>query len=434
MENSHASPLARMDQQFSWHPFTQMRAWIDPENEPLILVEGNGAILKDSQGREYLDGNSSIWTNLHGHRHPKINAAIVSQLQKIAHVSYLGAGNEPATRLAARLSGLFPSGTLPRVFFSDNGSTAIEVALKMTAQFWQQTGNPERNLFVTFDQAYHGDTAGAASLGGVPLFHERFSAFHFPVLRVKTIEELQSLPEMQQGRIAAVVIEPLVQGVNRIRLWPQGMLAQLRNLCNQNDMLLILDEVMTGFGRTGSLFACQKENVIPDFLCLAKGLSGGYLPLAATLTTGRIFEAFLGEFEEQKTFYYGHSYTANPLACAAALANLDIFEEENTLKKIQHLSDQLSRLLNELLGDSANVTAVRQIGLIAGIDVTNPDGSAFPAKKQMGFRVCESARKHGLLTRNIGDTVVLMPPYCSTKEQLSRMIQAVQKGVAETCG
>ncbi|HEY5791716.1 MAG TPA: adenosylmethionine--8-amino-7-oxononanoate transaminase [Chthoniobacterales bacterium] len=417
---------SELDQRYSWHPFTQMRDWC--AREPLMLVEGDGAILRDSAGNEYLDGNSSIWTNLHGHRHPKINAAIRAQLDRVAHVSYLGSANEPASILAEKLVKLFPPGTLERVFYSDDGSTAIEVALKMAAQFWQLGGQPRRSIFVSFDQAYHGDTAGAASLGGISVFHDRFAKFHFPCRRVKTVAELRELPELRNGEAAAVVIEPLIQGAAGLRLWPKGMLAELRQLCDEADTFLILDEVMTGFGRTGTMFACEQEGVIPDFIALAKGLTGGYLPLAATLTTRRVYEQFLGEYEELKTFFYGHSYTANPLGCAAALANLQIFEEEKTLDqlppKIQLMAQRLAAL----------EWTTRQCGFIAGIDLVKPSGEAFDWREQTGARVCLAARRHGLLTRPIRDTIVLMPPYCVTADQLHGAFDALEAAIAETLG
>lgn len=416
---------AKLDQLHSWHPFTQMKDWCAAE--PLVLVEGDGAILRDNQGREYLDGNSSIWTNLHGHRHPKINAAIKAQLDRVAHVSFLGFTNEPASLLAEKLVNLFPAQTLERVFFSDDGSTAIEVALKMSAQYWQLAGQPQRNLFVSFDQAYHGDTVGAASLGGISVFHDRFSKFHFPCLRVSSLDELRELPELKNGEVAAVVIEPLIQGAAGMRLWPRGMLAGLRELCDETDTFLILDEVMTGFGRTGTMFACEQEDVIPDFIALAKGLTGGYMPLAATLTTRRVYEQFLGEYDELKTFFYGHSYTANPLGCAAALASLQIFESENTLEqlqpKIQLMADRLAGLKVES----------RQCGFIAGIDLVKASGETFDWRDQTGSKVCVAARKHGLLTRPIRDTIALMPPYCISDDQLNQAFDALEKAIREVC-
>jgi len=421
--------LAKMDQEFTWHPFTPMAEWCDPANEPVILVAGEGAVLRDSRGREYLDGNSSIWTNLHGHRRPEIDAAIAEQLKKVAHVSYLGTGNEPASLLAAKLVSYFPKGSLSRVFFSDNGSTAIEVAIKMAAQFHQQTGAPERTVFAAFDHAYHGDTTGASSLCGIPLFSERFNAWHFPVVRVGSVAELAQSAAAREGRLAAVVIEPLVQGVNRVHLWPPGMLRELRALCDRIGALLVFDEVLTGFGRTGTMFACEQENVLPDFLCLAKGLTGGYLPLAATLTTQRVFEAFLGRPEEGKTFFYGHSYTGNALGCAAALANLAIFERENTLARVRDLAGVLAHELAAVRSRCPYIGEVRQIGLIAGIDITQPDGTPFPPAMRAGFQVCAKARNFGLLTRNIGDTVLLLPPFCVTPAQIRKMTSALESAI-----
>lgn len=421
--------LIAADKAHSWHPFTQMRAWCDPSHEPLLLVEGGGAILRDSKGREYIDGNSSIWTNLHGHNHPQLNAAIRDQLEKVAHVSFLGTTNAPASSLAERLCALFPADTLTRVFFSDDGSTAIEVALKMAVQHWQLAGRPERCDFVAFDRAYHGDTAGAASVGGISTFHGRFSGMHFPVRRISSVSELPA----EADSIAAVIVEPLVQGSAGMRLWPTGMLRELRAWCDRHDVFLILDEVMTGFGRTGTMFACEQEEVIPDFLCLAKGLSGGYLPLAATLTTERVFEQFLGEPEEQKTLYYGHSYTGNPLGCAAALANLDIFRDEEVLAGLQPRIALMRKHLDQL-ADHRHVRDIRQCGFIAGIEIGLDKQTPFPWTELRGARACVAARAYGLLTRPILDTIVLMPPYCTTEDQLEQAVSAIRQGIDAVCG
>lgn len=407
-----------------------MKIWC--ENEPLILVEGKGPILRDSRGREYLDGNSSIWTNIHGHSHPTITQAIREQLERVAHVSFLGTTNAPAAELAHRLVSLFPPQTLTRVFYSDDGSTAIEAAMKMAIQFWQLTGQPKRTRFVAFDQAYHGDTAGAASLGGIGTFHDRFAAFCFPVDRISDPSALDQLPGFLNQEVAALVIEPLIQGAAGMRLWPRGFLKQLQEKCQATGTLLILDEVLTGFGRTGTLFACEQENVIPDFLCLAKGLTGGYLPLAATLTTERVFSAFLGEIKDQKTFYYGHSYTGNPLGCAAALANLDVFRDENVLKNLQPKIESMHNLLASLIRDS-HVFEVRQCGFMAGIEIRRPDGEAYPWEEQVGAQICARARTHGLLTRPIQDTIVLMPPLCTTTDQLQQAVEAVKHSIHEVC-
>ncbi len=402
----------QLEKQHLWHPFTPMADWCDDVHEPLMLVSGEGCTLRDQNGREYLDGNASIWTNVHGHHHPVIDAAITEQLGKVAHTSFLGFTHEPAIRLAKELVELMPASELQRVFYSDNGSTAIEVAVRMALQFWQQNGRPQRDTLVAFDRAYHGDTLGAASLGGIAQF--KGNDLGYRVLRVTNRDELSLL---DSSRVAAVIIEPLIQGVARMRLWPQGMLRELDAWCEREDVFLILDEVMTGFGRTGRMFACEHEGVVPDFLCLAKGLTGGYMPLAATLTTIAVFEGFLGP---QRTFFYGHSYTANQLGCAAALASLRIFREEAVLARMQPKIARFAELLAELRTHE-KISEVRQLGLIAGIDVIGPEGT--------GARVCMAARAHGLLTRPILNTVVLMPPLCVSEDELQRMVDAVRRSV-----
>jgi adenosylmethionine-8-amino-7-oxononanoate aminotransferase len=417
-----------LDKAHLWHPFTQHHDWNALEHEPPVLVEGEGALLRDDQGREYIDGNSSIWTNLHGHRHPKIDAAIREQLGRVAHTSFLGFTHPLAAALGRELVALWPANTLTRVFFSDDGSTAIEVALKMVAQFWQQSGHPERTQFVAFAGAYHGDTMGASSLGGIATFHGRFSAWQFPATRVATMEELGTV---DAGTVAAVVIEPLVQGAAGMRLWPKGMLAALRRWCDARDVMLILDEVMTGFGRTGRMFACEHEGVVPDLIALAKGLTGGYLPLATTMTTERIFNAFLGGPE--RTLYYGHSYTANQLGCAAALASLGIFREERTLDQLATKIELLGSLLAELRS-SSRVAEVRQCGFLAGIELQRGPGKPYAPEERIGARVCLAARRHRLLTRPIGDTVVLMPPYCIAETQLREAVAAISEATREVCG
>ncbi len=421
--------LIAADKAHGWHPFTQMRDWCAPEHEPLVLVSGEGALLRDSGGRDYIDGNSSIWTNLHGHRHPKIDAAIRAQLDRVAHTSFLGFTHPPAAQLAAELVALFPPDTLTRAFFSDDGSTAIEVAVKMTLQYWKQRGEPQRRVFVAFRNGYHGDTLGAASLGGIGTFKGDFGERG---LIVEHVSSMQGFGNVKPEEVAGVVIEPMIQGAAGMRLWPRGLLSYIRVWCDAHGPLLILDEVMTGFGRTGRMFACEHEGVIPDFIALAKGLTGGYMPLAATLTTERVFEAFLGSFEEQRTFYYGHSYTANQLGCAAALANLAIFREEETLAMIATKSARLAELLNPLK-TQRHVAEVRQCGFIAGIELKREGREQFPAEDLIGAKVCVAARKHGLLTRPVRDTIVLMPPYCITDEQLERAVRAIALAIAEIC-
>ena len=414
-----------LDQAHCWHPFTRQAEWCARHHEPLVIVRGEGSWLWDSEGRKYLDGNSSIWTNIHGHSHPAINAAIQHQLGKIAHSSFLGFTHPLAAELAARLCSFFPENTLERVFFSDDGSTAVECSLKMAIQYRQQSGESQRNRFIAFAHGYHGDTLGAASLGGVGRFFERFRSAGYPVHHVTTMAEVRAL---SAADIAGIVIEPLIQGVNEMRPWPSGMLTELRQWCDETGVHLILDEVMTGFGRTGEMFACQRENVIPDFLCLAKGLTGGYLPLAATMTTGKIYDAFLGPAE--KAFYYGHSYTANPLGCAAALASLDLFEVEKTLEGLPEKIAYLATGLTTLKSRQPLVHEIRQCGFIAGIELRRPDGEKFPPSERFGEAICRAARSHGLLTRPILDTVVLMLPLSASLAEIDHAIHALDMALS----
>ncbi|MCF6314435.1 MAG: adenosylmethionine--8-amino-7-oxononanoate transaminase [Verrucomicrobiales bacterium] len=418
-----SAELRNLDKKHLWHPFTQMQDWCAPDHDPLVITSGKGVWLTDSEGRRYIDGNSSIWTNIHGHGHPAIDAAIRQQLDEIAHCSGLGFTNPTAILLAQKLVQLFPPDTLSRVFFSDDGSTAIECACKMAIQYRQLDDHPERSHFIAFDQAYHGDTAGAASLGGIDTLHHRFSSFGFDTTHVASLEQLKQVPAEQLHQTTAVIIEPLIQGAAGMKLWPSGMLSDLAQWCKAHDIFLILDEVMTGFGRTGSMFACQQEDVTPDFIALAKGLTGGYLPLAATLTSEAIFEKFLGSAEDQKTFYYGHSYNANPLGCAAALANLQIFESEQTLHHLQEKITLLKELLAEHLADLPNIQAIRQCGFIAAIDLA-PDGRS-------GAEICLAVREHGLLTRPINNTIVLMPPLCISPDELKTAVLALHKALIQ---
>lgn len=424
--------LRALDKAHLWHPFTQMQDWCAPEHDPLVIASGEGVWLRDTEGKQYIDGNSSIWTNIHGHGHPAINAAIRDQLDQISHCSGLGFTNKSAILLAEKLVQLFPPDTLTRVFYSDDGSTAIECACKMAIQYHQLDGQNERCAFVAFDQAYHGDTTGAASLGGIDTLHQRFSSFGFDTTHVRDLEQLKQLPAGIISKLSAIIIEPLIQGAAGMKLWPAGMLRELRLWCDSHDIFLILDEVMTGFGRTGTLFACEQEEVVPDFMALAKGLTGGYLPLAATLTREAVFEKFLGTQEEQKTFYYGHSYNANPLGCAAALANLEIFERENTLEKLQGKITLLKTLLAEHLEPLGHVGEIRQCGFIVGIDIVQDKQSLtrWPAEQKTGAAVCLAARRHDLLTRPVGDTIVLMPPLCISDSELETAVTALAKAIS----
>lgn len=380
-----------------------------------MIVKAEGVWLYDTNGKKYLDGNSSIWTNIHGHCRPEIAKAIAKQAAMLDHSSYLGLGHPLASELAEKLVSYFPEDTLERVFFSDNGSTAVEAALKMSLQSRMQTGEGERTRFLAFDNAYHGDTLGAASLGGVNRFFSRFQSLGF---ETEFISSMEGLGSVDVSTVTAVVIEPLIQGVNEMRPWPKGMLKQLREWSSVNGIHLILDEVMTGFGRTGTMFACQQEDVIPDFLCLAKGITGGSVPLAATLTTGEVYDAFLGG--KENAFYYGHSYTANPIGCAAALASLAIFEADRVFeglpKKIHHLESALDTLRSDL----PMIVETRQCGFIAGIEF----------EEGLGEKVVAGAKNHGLITRNILDTVVIMPPLSVTLGELDYAFAAIRSAAA----
>jgi adenosylmethionine---8-amino-7-oxononanoate aminotransferase len=438
--------LLDYDRRLVWHAFTQMA-----EYEPLVIQRAEGCTLFDIDGRAYLDGVSSLWCNIHGHRHPRIDAAIREQLDKVAHVTNLGSSNPTTIELAKRLVDLAPPG-LSHVFFSDDGATAVEVALKMAFQYWRQRAdpNPDRRLFVALDGAYHGDTLGSVSVGGVERFHAMFRPLLFEVLRLPApdtfrlppgvsldgaadhyLAQLEQLLAAQHEEIAAVVIEPLVQAAAGMIMHPPGYLRGVRELTRRYDVLLIADEVAVAFGRTGTMFACEQDDVSPDFLCLAKGLTGGYLPLAATLTTDEVWNAFLGTYAEGKTFYHGHTYGGNPLGAAAALANLDVFDDEQTLINLQPKIAKLAEHL-ERIARLPHVGNVRQRGLIAGIELVRDKASKepYPWTEKRGQRVCDFARSEGALLRPLGNVIVIMPPLAITLDELDRICSAVERGVA----
>jgi adenosylmethionine-8-amino-7-oxononanoate aminotransferase len=412
-----AADHGQLDHRHLWHPFTQQRDWVA---EPPVMIErAEGSYLIDTAGRRYLDGSSSLWCNLHGHRHPAIDTALRDQIERVAHSTMLGLSHPGAAELARRLVELAPPG-LSRVFYSDSGSTAVEVALKMAFQYWQLRGGQHvrRKAFVCLEEAYHGDTIGSVSVGGIDLFHSAFGPLLFRSHRARPgdIDDMWRILAMHEEEIAAVIVEPLVQGAAGMLVHPPGYLRAVRELCDRHRILLICDEVATGFGRTGTMFASEREGVSPDLLCLAKGITGGYMPLAATLARERIYEAFLGVHQEFKTFFHGHTYTGNPLACAAALASLDVFEEERTLVRIQPKIRTLHELL-EGVEVMPEVREVRRCGFMVGIDLGDHD----PALR-MGHRVTLEARRRGVIVRPLGDVIVLMPPLSITKGDLLRLV------------
>jgi adenosylmethionine-8-amino-7-oxononanoate aminotransferase len=434
--------LVAADHRHVWHPFTQMQEWY--EQPCMIVAAGEGAYVIDVEGNRYLDAISSLWVNVHGHRRKEIDDAVRDQLDRIAHSTLLGTASIPSIRLAEKIVRLAPEG-LTRVFYSDNGSTAVEVALKIAFQYWQQHEDPEKRKkkrLVSFHNAYHGDTLGAVSVGGIDLFHGKYGPLLFPVAKahypdcyrchlglitpdcgIACLEELEKLMEKEADTLAALVIEPLVQGAAGMLMAPPGHLKAVETLCRKHDVLLIADEVAVGWGRTGTLFGVDQEVVKPDLLAMAKGLTGGYLPLAATLTTERIYEAFLGPYEEERTFFHGHSYTGNPLAAAAALASVEIFEQENTMEalqpKIRHLTAGLERFW-----DLEHVGDVRQRGFMVGIELVEDAKSkrSYSSGMRIGMKVAMEARRHGVLLRPLGDVMILMPPFIITLKEIDTML------------
>ena len=441
--------LSDWDRKYLWHPFTQMQEW--EQEKPLIIEKGKGSYLIDTDGKKYLDGTSSIWVNLHGHRHPALDRAIKKQLDKIAHSTFLGLSNPPAIQLARALIRVAPKG-LTRVFYSDNGSTAVEVALKMAVQYWQQRrleAGP-KHTFLHLKLAYHGDTIGAVSVGNIKLFHSRFTSLLFPTVeadppycyrcplrltypscQMACLDPIERILKERHRELAGFIIEPLVQAAAGMITAPPGYLKRVRDLCTKYHVLLIVDEVATGFGRTGKMFACQHEGVTPDLMAISKGLTGGYMPLAATLTTEEIYKGFLGTYADFKSFFHGHSYTGNPLGCAVALANLDVFQREKTLARLQPKIKTMARLLQPLW-QLPHVGDIRQRGFMAAIELVENRVTRNPysLEARMGHRVTQEARRHGLLLRPLGHIMVLMPPLSTDASTLARMVAILHHAIA----
>ena len=459
--------LEELDKQYIWHPFTQMKDWRD--EKPIIISEGKDCFIKDIYGRWYLDGVSSLWVNIHGHRKKEIDDTIKKQLDKIAHSTLLGLSNTPAIRLAEKLvlivkkslpliphhpsltKGGEGGGELTKVFYSDNGSTAVEVALKMAFQYWRHKGVDGRNAFVSLNNAYHGDTIGAVSVGGVDIFHKAFGPLLFktykstspycyrcelgkkyPGCKFACLDKMEKIFKAHSKKIAALIIEPLIQAAGGMITSPPGYLKGVRELCTKYNILMIADEVATGFGRTGRMFACEHEAVVPDIMCLSKGITGGYMPLAVTIATDDIYNVFLGEFKDLKTFFHGHSYTGNPLACAAAIACLDLFEKEEVLKSLKKKIEILETWLKEVL-NLKHVGDVRNIGLMAGVELVRNKKTKKPYvwTEKMGWRVTYHARDNGVFIRPLGNMIVIMPPLSISEQNLKQLLKVIKDSIVK---
>ncbi len=441
-----------------------MKEWAD--ETPIIIAEGRGSFLKDIYGRWYIDGVSSVWVTVHGHKKKEIDTAIKEQVDKISHSTLLGLTHPPAIKLAEKLIKIVQKSLPPhppldkggagggcsklsKVFFSDNGSTAVEIGLKMAFQYWQHIGIKRKKRFLSLHNAYHGDTIGAVSVGGIDIFHKIFSPLLFrsykapspycyrcelskkyPSCKLFCLKKMEEIMMQYHEEIAGLIIEPIVQGAGGMIISPLGYLRGVRKLCNRYNILMIADEVATGFGRTGKMFACEHENVNPDILCLAKGITGGYLPLAATITTEKIYNAFLGEFKDLKTFFHGHTYTGNQLACAVALANFEIFRKEKTLQKMQKKIEMLKKELSNI-GDFPHVGDIRQKGFMVGIELVKNKKTKEPylIEEKIGWRVCYRARKRGLIIRPLGNIIVLMPPLSISPRELKRLVHITAEAI-----
>ncbi len=446
-KSDEISQWQKKDQDFVWHPFTQMKEW--EVSGPTIIVKGEGVRLTDITGRVYLDGTSSIWVNIHGHNHPDLNQALADQIQKISHSTLLGLASLPSIALAERLIEIAPTSEdapqkLAKVFYSDNGSTAVEIALKMAFVFWQYQDKKYRTKkkFISFAHAYHGDTLGAVSVGGIDLFHKTYQSLlsdtikapaptcyrcplglEHPSCALACADEVEALLKTHHKKLAGLIIEPLIQAAAGMFAAPVGYLKKIRTLCTQYEVLMIADEVAVGFGRTGKMFACEHEDVVPDLMALSKGITGGYLPLAVTLTTQTIYDAFLGDYEEFKTFFHGHSYTGNALGCAAALANLEIFKKEKTLEKLQPKIKFAAKTIKpwrrwKHVGD------IRQVGFVIAIELVadKKNKTPYALEKRVGTLVCREAQRRGLLLRPLGNVIFLMPPLSTSMKDLEEML------------
>ncbi|HEX9079927.1 MAG TPA: adenosylmethionine--8-amino-7-oxononanoate transaminase [Desulfuromonadaceae bacterium] len=444
--------LRAWDKRHIWHPFTQMQDW--ENEEPLVIVKGEGCWLIDSDGNRYLDGVASMWTNVHGHCRRELNEALKAQVDRLEHSTLLGLASEQSILLAHRLAGITPPG-LERFFYSDNGSTAMEVAVKMAYQYQVHRGRPERSRFITFRHAYHGDTLGAVSVGGIDIYHATFRPLMFETIQapapycyrcelgcsdretcgMRCLDSLETIMAEHAAGCAGLVIEPLIQGAGGMIVQPAGFLRRVRELCDRHGLLMITDEVATGFGRTGRMFACEHEGVVPDIMALSKGIAAGYLPLAVTATSEEVYRAFLGDYAHLKTFFHGHTFTGNPLACAVALKSLDLFESERLLESLEEkivlLADRLARFAR-----LPHVGDVRQCGLAAGVELVRDRESrrAYPWEQRIGIRVCLEARRHGIFLRPLGNTLVIFPPLAIAPEELELLLDGLERSIRAVAG
>jgi len=438
--------LVEKSQKYLWLPFTQMK---DYDENPLIIESGKGVKVTDIYGKEYYDAFSSVWLNVHGHQKQELNDAIIAQLERIAHSTLLGMTNVPATELAEKLVHIAPN-SLTRVFYSDSGAEAMEIALKMAFQYWQNLGETKKRKFISIKNGYHGDTIGAVSVGAIELFHQvygplMFESYKIPVpyvyrhdsgdaalCRDECLNELELLLQEKQEEIAALSIESMMQGAGGMILMPEGYLSGVRELCTKYNVLMIVDEVATGFGRTGKMFACEHEGVEPDLMAAGKGITGGYLPIAVTFATEKIYEAFYADFTEMKTFFHGHSYTGNQLGCAVALENLRLFERDHIVEKVEQHSIYVQSLLEEIK-ELPHVGDIRQLGFMCGIELVRDKKTkeSFPFDRRVGYKTTLKMRELGLLTRPMGDVLVFMPPLVSTKEELKEMLDIYKRAIID---
>lgn len=439
-----------LDKEYIWHPFTQMKGW--NENEQLVIERGEGVKLYDIAGKEYYDGISSLWVNIHGHHRAEIDNAVKAQMDKIAHSTLLGLINQPSAEFAEKLIKVAPKG-LQKVFYSDDGSTAVEAAVKIAFQYWQHKGRPEKQTFINLGDSYHGDTVGAVSVGNIDVFHKVYkpllfgtkkmtcpSYYHSHIEGINSeaeflaycLDELETYLQANADHVAAMIIEPLVQAAAGMLMQPKGYIKGVRELTKKYDVLLIVDEVAVGFGRTGKMWACDNEGVEPDMMTLSKGITGGYLALGATLTTDEIYNAFLGEPTDYKTFYHGHSYTGNNLACAAGIAGLDIFAKDEVIKNLPPKMEVIAKHMTTMQA-MKYVGDARQCGMLAGIELMQDKSAKTPFAPEllMAGGICQTARKYGLIVRNIGDVIIFMPPLVSTATEIDDMLNRLELAMKE---